>query len=125
MREKIEFHQFLPGTNTHTRAREAHFIILFFSFFVIYLPSPNLQLTPPPGTYNANTRGSDACKGEEQSLDQNTRQIHKGGPPGMCGQHNVKASAGVHTGQNTDTGLHTIPGQKLKFLAPPGIESDP
>ena len=42
----------------------------------------------------------------------------------MCGQHNVRASAEDSTGQNTkDT--HTIPGQKLKFLTPPGIEPDP
>ena len=39
----------------------------------------------------------------------------------MCGQHNVRASAEDNTGQNTkDT--HPIPGQKLKFLTPPGIE---
>ena len=40
----------------------------------------------------------------------------------MCGQHNVRASAGNNTGQNTkDT--HPIPGQKLKFLTP--RESNP
>ena len=39
----------------------------------------------------------------------------------MCGQHNVRAFAKDNTGQNTkDT--HPIPGQKLKFLTPPGIE---
>ena len=39
----------------------------------------------------------------------------------MCDQHNVGASAEDNTGQNTkDT--HPIPGQKLKFLTPPGIE---
>ena len=31
-------------------------------FFFMYLPSPNLELTPP-GTYNPNARGSDACRG--------------------------------------------------------------
>ena len=42
----------------------------------------------------------------------------------MCGQHNVRASAEENTGQNTkDT--HPIPGQKLKFLTPPGIEPGP
>ena len=42
----------------------------------------------------------------------------------MCGQHNARASAGDNTGQNTkDT--HPIPGQKLKFLTLPGIESGP
>ena len=38
----------------------------------------------------------------------------------MCGQHNVRASAGDNTGHTKDT--HPIPGQKLKFLTPPGIE---
>ena len=32
------------------------------NFFSAYLPSPNLELTPP-GTYNPNARGSDACRG--------------------------------------------------------------
>ena len=42
----------------------------------------------------------------------------------MCGQHNVRASAGDSTGQNTkDT--HPIRGQELKFLTPPGIEPGP
>ena len=60
--------------------------------------------------------------GEEQSLDQNTRQIHKGGPPWMCGQHNVRAFTGDNAGQNTkDT--HPIPGQKWKFR--PRRESNP
>ena len=39
-------------------------------------------------------------------------------------QHNVRASAEDNTGQNTkDT--HPIPGQKLKFLTPSGIEPGP
>ena len=42
----------------------------------------------------------------------------------MCGQHNIRASAGDSTGQNTkDT--HPIPGEELKFLTPPGIEPGP
>ena len=41
----------------------------------------------------------------------------------MCGQHNVRASAEDNTGQKTDKGhTHPIPGQKLKFLTPPGID---
>ena len=42
----------------------------------------------------------------------------------MCGQHNVRASAGDRAGQNRK-GTHPIPGQKLKFLTPPGIEPGP
>ena len=42
----------------------------------------------------------------------------------MYGQHNVRALVEDNTGENTkDT--HPIPGQKLKFLTPPGIEPDP
>ena len=48
----------------------------FFSFFFRCLPSPNLGLTPP-GTYNLNTRGSDACRGSSclwtRTLDRYTR----------------------------------------------------
>ena len=42
----------------------------------------------------------------------------------MCGQDNVRVSVEDNTGQNTkDT--HPIPGQKLKFLTPPGIKPGP
>ena len=39
----------------------------------------------------------------------------------MCGEYNVRATAGYNTAQNTKE-THTIPGQKLKFLTPPGTE---
>ena len=41
-----------------------------------------------------------------------------------CVEHNVKANARDNTGQNTDE-RHTqpVPGEKLKFLVSPGIES--
>ena len=55
-------------------------------------------------------------QGEQQSLDQNTRQIHKGGSPWMCDQHNVKASAGDNSGQHTDKG-HT-PNPRTEFKIP-------
>ena len=101
------------------------FLAFFFSFFFVYLPSHNLGLTPS-GTYSPNARRSDACRGSNslwtRTLD--IRHIHKGRPPWMCGQHNVRASTGDNTGQNTkDT--HPIPGQKLKFLTSPGIEPGP
>ena len=38
---------------------------------------------------------------EQQTVDQDTRQVHKGGPPWMCGQHNVRAIARDNTEQNT------------------------
>ena len=41
----------------------------------------------------------------------------------MCGQHNVSASAGNNTDRTQTKDAHPIPGQKLKFMTPPGIES--
>ena len=49
-------------------------------------------------------------------MDQNTRQIHKGGPPRMCGQHNVRATAGDNRGQNTAR-RHT-PRRRIEFEIP-------
>ena len=37
----------------------------------------------------------------------------------MYSQHNVRATAGDNTGQNTKD-AHSVPGQKLKFLTPTG-----
>ena len=43
----------------------------------------------------------------------------------MCGQYNVRATAGDNTGQNSKN-IHPVPGQKLKFLTrPAGIETGP
>ena len=39
----------------------------------------------------------------------------------MCGQHNVKTTQDRTQKKNT----HPIPGQKLKFLTPPGMEPGP
>ena len=48
----------------------------FFFFFIAYLPSHNLGLTPP-GNYKPNARGSDACRGNNslwtKTLDRYTR----------------------------------------------------
>ena len=57
---------------------------------------------PQSRTYNTNARESDACRGSN-NLDQNTRQIHKGGSTWMWGLHNVRAPAKGNTGQNTHT----------------------
>ena len=57
--------------------------------------------------------------GEQQSLDQNTRQIHKDGP-WLCGQHNVMASAGDNTGQNTDKGQTPNSRTEIKIPYPAG-----
>ena len=98
-----------------------HFVILF-SFFLSssFLPSPNLGLTPP-GTYNPNARGKDACRGSKRLW---TITL-EGGPPWMCGQQNVIASAGDSTGQNTGKGYTPNPRIGIKIPDPPGIEPGP
>ena len=53
-------------------------------------------------------------------MDQNTRHIHKGGPPSMCGQHNVRASTGDSIGQNTDKGHTPNPRIEIKIPDPAG-----
>ena len=73
-----------------------------FNKFLLLLLSllftlPNLGLTTQMSWVKC-------LQGEQQSVDQNTRQIHKGGPPRMCGKHTVMATAGDNTGQNTNKG---------------------
>ena len=43
----------------------------------------------------------------------------------MCGQHNVRASAGDTQDRTQTNDTHPIPGQKLKYLTKPGIEPGP
>ena len=96
----------------------------FFFFVFAYLPSPNLGLTHP-GTYKPNARGSDACRGSNnlwtRILDRYTwaglsecvvRTMS--GPPPKTTQDRTQAKE-----------THTIPGHKLKFLTPPGVEPGP
>ena len=75
----------------------------------MYLPSPNLGLTPL-GTYNQNAPGSDACR---ESLPECVVSTMSGPPPETAKDRT----------QTKNT--HAIPGQELKFLIPPGIESRP
>ena len=97
-------------------------LVSFFLLLVFTLPqSRNLHA---PGLTTEMPLGQMPV-GEQLSMDQNSRQIHKGGPAWMCGQHNVRASAEDNTWQNPDKGHTPIPGQKFKFLTPPGIEPEP
>ena len=90
-------------------------MIFFFFFSFAYSPYPNRGLTPQ-GLTSQMPVGQMPVGGATVSGPE-----HKGRPPWMCGQHNVRASAKDNTGQNA----HPIPGQKLKFLTPPGIEPGP
>ena len=49
----------------------------------IHKSGPLWMWLTPPGTYNPNARGSDACRGSNFFMDQTTKQIHKGWPPRM------------------------------------------
>ena len=63
--------------------------------------------TYTPGIYNPNA-ASQMPVGEQYTVDQNSRQIHKGRAPWMCGQYNVRATTVDNIGQNTkDT--HPVP----------------
>ena len=102
----------------------------FYFFFFAYLPSPNLGLTPP-GTYKPNARESDACRESNnlwtRTLDRYTRAglpeclvSTISGPPPKRTQDRIQTKDRTQT---KDT--HPIPGQKLKFLIPLGIEPEP
>ena len=94
----------------------AFLIISNFFFFFPYLPSPNLRLTLPRLTIQMPM--DQMLAGEQQSLDQNTRQIHKDGSPWMCGQHGDRASAEDNTGQNTSKGHTPNPRTEIKIPDP-------
>ena len=53
--------------------------------------------------------------GEQQTVDQNTRQKHEIRPPWMRGQHNVRGTARDNTGQNTHKGNTPSPRIEIKI----------
>ena len=118
-----------PNAMTNLKATIQRLGLKFFFFSsssssLIYPPAIQ-DLHPPPGTYNPNARGSGACRGSNslwaRTLDRYTRaglpervvSIMSGSPPKTTQDRT----------QTKDT--HPIPGQKLKFLTPPGIEPWP
>ena len=95
-----------------------HTLCLNF-FFFDYLSFRDLGLTPL-GTYNPNASGSDACRGNNRlwTLDRYTRA----GLP-ECVVSAMSGSPPETTQDRTQTKeTPPIPGQKFKFLIPPGIE---
>ena len=93
-------------------------------FFFAYLPSPNLGLTPP-GTYNPNARGSDACRGSNSLWTWTIDKYTRAGLP-ECVVSTMSGPPPKTTQDRTQTkDTPPIPGQKLKFLTPPGIEPGP
>ena len=97
------------STPTYVITRRHWYVVIFtsfpyfFFFFLLYLSFHNLGLTPP-GTYNPNACGSDACRGSNslwaRTLDRYTRAglpecvvSTMSGPPPMTTQD----SAHTHT----------------------------
>ena len=81
--------------------------------------------TNTPGTYKPNARGSDANRWSNslrtRTLDRYTRAGHP-----ECAVSTMTRPPPKTTQDRTQTkDIHPIPGQKLKFLTPPGIEPGP
>ena len=86
--------------------------------------SPNLGLTPP-GTYNPNAHGSDACRGSNSLWTRTLDRYTWAGLP-ECVVSTMSGSPPKTTHIRTQTKVtHPIPGQKLKYLTPSGIEPGP
>ena len=93
-----------------------HPLPYFYLFFHVYLPSSNLGLTPP-GTYNPNARGSDACRGEQQFGDQNTWHTRAGLPECM-----VSTMSGPPP-KTTQDRTHTESQAEMKIPDPAGNQT--
>ena len=70
-----------------------------FSFSIIYPPSME-DLHPFLGLTIQMLVGQMPI-GRAQTVDQSTRQIHKVGPPWICGQQNARSTTRNNKGQNT------------------------
>ena len=91
-------------------------ILSSLSFFISLLFTlPNVGLTPP-GHSSQIPVGQMPIWGATD-VDQNTRQIHKGGPPWVWSKHNVSVSARDNTGQDTDVGHTPSPRIEIKISA--------
>ena len=58
-----------------------------------------------------------------RTFDRNTRRIYNGGPPWICGQQNVRATARHNIGQNTNKGRTPCLKMEIKISDPAGWNS--
>ena len=58
--------------------------------------------------------------GGAKTLDRTLDRYRRAGLTEICDQHNIRATTRDNTWQNTKD-IHPVPGQKLKFVTPPGI----
>ena len=86
---------------------------------------PPQSRTCTPRTYKPNARGSDACRGSN-SLWTRTLDIYTRAGLPECVVSTMSEPPPKTTQDRTQTkDKHPIPGQKLKFLTPTGIEPGP
>ena len=70
----------ITGTLTFYNSLQLEDLNEFIVFLSLLFTIPQCRAYTS-GTYNPNARESIACRGEQQTVEQNTRQKHKGGPP--------------------------------------------
>ena len=70
-------------------------------------------------TYNPNAPGLNTSRGS-QTMNQNTRQEHNSGPPLICGQQNVRATAREHKREHKE--YISSPRIVIKNLDPAELE---
>ena len=101
-------------------------VLLLFSFFFFffYLPSPNLGLTSPE-TYNPNARRSDAYRGSNSLWTRTLGRYIRTGLPECVVSTNSGPPPETTQNRTRTKDTQPIPGQKSKFLTPPGIEPGP
>ena len=95
--------------------------IIKISYWQFIYPPPNQGLTPP-GTYKRNVRGSDACRGSNSFWTRPLDRYTRAGLPKCVGNTMSGPPPKTTQGRTQTKDTHRIPGQKLKFLTPPGIE---
>ena len=86
---------------------------------------PPKSMTYTPGTYNPNARGPDPCRGSNSLWNRTLDRYTRAGLP-KCVVSTMSGPPSKTTQDRTQTkDTHPIPGQKWKFLTPPGIEPGP
>ena len=83
---------------------------------------PMVFTLPQSRTYKPNSRGSDVCRGSNSLWARTLDRYTRAGLP-ECQVSTMAGPPPETTKDRTQTkDTHPLPGQKLKFLTPPGIE---
>ena len=101
-------------------------ICIQLSFFLFYLSSPMQLPTYAPRDLDPNTHGSDVCRGSNRPWTRTLDRQPTQGRDYLNVVNTMSGPAPETTQDRTQTRhIHPVQGQKLKFLIPPGIESEP